>query len=315
MLKPIVKYQGGKSKEIPVIKQYAKNAQRVIEPFAGGAAAAFYLGKPSVLCDINHNVINLYQVVANENHFPQLLEDVNALKSGDHDELEAEYYVARDYINEHKNSTNYDPQKAYCYIVLRQLCFSGMERYNSDGDFNVPFGHYKNFSCNLEPKHHEFLKTCELIHGSFENVEIQKGDFVFIDPPYLDRLGYTEGDGSLSLHQNLLEWTKELQTDWLLIHSDHEFYFDNYEHILTNEFGYSQRFGKDKDHSNAKTYHLYISNEPKEIRFSSGTKEGLHMELTDLITDIGVEADSSIISKLTGKAAQYFIDVLSKNIS
>ena len=315
MLKPIVKYQGGKSKEIPVIKQYAKNAKRVIEPFAGGAAAAFYLGKPSVLCDINHNVINLYQVVANKKDFPQLLEDVNALKSAEHDELEAEYYVARDYINEHKNSTDYDPQKAYCYIVLRQLCFSGMERYNSEGDFNVPFGHYKNFSCNLETKHHEFLKTCDLIYGSFENVKVEKGDFVFIDPPYLDRLGYTEGDGSLSLHQNLLEWTKKLQTDWLLIHSDHEFYFDNYEHILTNEFGYSQRFGKDKDHSNAKTYHLYISNQPKEIKFSSGTKEGLHMELTDLITDAGLEADSSIISKLTGKAAQYFINILSKNIS
>tara|TARA_B100000902_G_scaffold160761_1_gene156360 strand:+ start:902 stop:1837 length:936 start_codon:yes stop_codon:yes gene_type:complete len=311
MLKPIVKYQGGKSKEIPVIKQYAKNSTRIIEPFAGGAATAFYLGKPSVLCDIYHNVINLYQVVANPDHFTQLLQDVEALKSADHDALEEEYYVARDYINEHKNSTDYDPQKAYCYIVLRQLCFSGMERYNADGDFNVPFGHYKSFSCNLVPKHHEFLQTCELIHGSFEEVQILDGDFVFIDPPYLDRLGYTKGDGSLELHENLLRWTQNLTTNWLLIHSDHEFYFENYSHILTNEFGYSQRFGKDKDHSNAKTYHLYISNEPKEIKFSSGTKEGLQMELTDLITDAGLEADSSIISKLTGKAAQYFINVLS----
>mgnify|MGYP001324948759 FL=1 len=106
MLKPIVKYQGGKSKEIPVIKQYAKNSTRIIEPFAGGAATAFYLGKPSVLCDIYHNVINLYQVVANPDHFTQLLQDVEALKSADHDALEEEYYVARDYINEHKNSTD-----------------------------------------------------------------------------------------------------------------------------------------------------------------------------------------------------------------
>jgi DNA adenine methylase len=315
MLKPIVKYQGGKSKEIPVIRQYAKNAKRIIEPFAGGAAAAFYFEKPSVLCDINHNVINLYQTVANSKDFPQLLDDVEALKGADHDELEAEYYVARDYINEHKNSIDYDSQKAYCYIVLRQLCFSGMERYNSEGDFNVPFGHYKSFSCNLIPEHHEFLRTCELIHGSFEQVDIKKGDFVFIDPPYLERLGYTEGDGSISLHQRILEWTKNITENWLLIHSDHQFYFENYKHIVTNEFAYSQRFGKDKDHSNAKTYHLYISNRPVEVKFFSGTKEGLQMELVDIIAEAGLEVDKSIITKLTGKAAQYFMEVLSKNNS
>ena len=128
MLKPIVKYQGGKSKEIPIIRQYGKNAKRIIEPFAGGAAAAFYFKKPSVLCDINHNVINLYHTVANSKDFPQLLHDVEDLKNADHDELEAEYYAARDYINKYKNSSSYDPQKAYYYIVLRQLCFSGMER-------------------------------------------------------------------------------------------------------------------------------------------------------------------------------------------
>lgn len=315
MLKPIVKYQGGKSKEIPVIKQYVNNATRVIEPFAGGAAAAFYFEKPAVLCDINHNVINLYQVVANKDDFPQLLEDVNNLKSAEHDELEEEYYIARDYINEHKNNREYDSQKAYCYIVLRQLCFSGMERYNSDGDFNVPFGHYKSFPCNLEEKHHIFLNSCELICGDFKQVEIKEGDFVFIDPPYLERNGYIEGDGSLKLHTEILEWTKELKVDWLLIHSEHEFYSDNYEHIISNAFGYAQRFGKDKDHSNAKTNHLYISNKAKQIKFYSGTKESLHEELSDLIKDAGLEVDTSVISKLTGKAAQYFIDVITKNSS
>tara|TARA_B100000470_G_scaffold193506_1_gene161554 strand:- start:193 stop:753 length:561 start_codon:yes stop_codon:yes gene_type:complete len=186
-----------------------------------------------------------------------------------------------------------------------------MERYNAQGAFNVPFGHYKSFSCNLSAKHHTFLQSCELLHGSFEQVSIQKDDFVFIDPPYLDRLGYKEGDGSLALHENLLAWTKELKTDWLLIHSDHEFYFENYDYVISKEFGYAQRFGKNKDHSKAKTHHLYISNAPKEIKFSSGTKEALQTELTDIISEAGLEVDSSIISKLTGKAAQYFIDVLS----
>jgi len=315
MLKPIVKYQGGKGKEIPVIKQFITNSTRIIEPFAGGAAAAFYFEKPSVLCDINHNIINLYQVVANETDFPKLLESVNYLKNEKHDELEEEYYIARTYINQHRNNTEYDPIKAYNYIVLRQLCFSGMERYNSDGEFNVPFGHYQSFSCNLSEQHHNFLKSCELIHGHFTKVEVREGDFVFIDPPYLERLGYTEGDGSSKLHTEILEWTKQLEVNWLLIHSEHEFYLNNYEHIVSNKFNYAQRFGKDKDHSNAQTNHLYISNTPKTVKFYSGSKESLHEELADLVTDLGLEADKLIINKLTGKAAQYFIDVLSKNSS
>lgn len=48
----------------------------------------------------------------------------------------------------------------------------------------------------------------------------------------------------------------------MIVHSDHEFYRDNYKdyNILDKDFGYSQRFGKDKDHSSAKVKHLYVTN-------------------------------------------------------
>ena len=227
--------------------------------------------------------------------------------------LEATYYVARDYINEASgvNETGQlDLDRAFYYIVLRQLCFSGMERYNSNGEFNVPFGHYKSFSCNLTEKHHEFLSECEITSSGFETVNIQKGDFIFLDPPYLDRLGYSVD--SASLHTDLFNFVCNLDNPWLLIHSDHEFYFENYKcyNIVTNDFTYGQRFGKDKDHSGASTQHLYISNLDTSPKFYSGTKESLQEELIDIIENAGLKADRDIISKLTGKACQYFIDIL-----
>jgi DNA adenine methylase len=264
-MKPIVKYQGGKSKELPLIKQLLPNQfTRVVEPFCGGAAVSFGLGYNSLMSDINRDVINLYSVVANESLYPNLQVRVNELKTLEHDDLEKEFYAARDVINSLWESSN-TYTRALSYIILRQLCFSGMERYNAKGEFNVPFGHYKRFSCNLSPDHHEYLKrNCSFRYGSFVDLfdQIDANDFVFIDPPYLERLGYTQGDGGLKLHEDLLGCLKATKGRWMIIHSDHEFYRDSYKdfNIIEKDFAYAQRFGKNKDHSGASVKHLYITN-------------------------------------------------------
>ena len=264
-LKPLVKYQGGKSRELPLIKQLLPSQfTRVVEPFCGGAAVSFSLRYPALISDINRDVINLYSVVANEELYPEMQHKVNIIKTLEHDDLQIEYYAAREAINQPWDCI--DPlQRALSYIIVRQLCFSGMERYNAKGEFNVPFGHYKKLSCNLSPDHHNFLKkNCIFRYGSFVDLfdQINSNDFVFVDPPYLERLGYTEGDGGLKLHQDLLCCLKVTQGKWMIIHSDHEFYRDSYKdfNIVEKDFSYAQRFGKDKDHSGAKVKHLYITN-------------------------------------------------------
>lgn len=264
-MKPIIKYQGGKSKELPVIKQLLpQQFSRVVEPFCGGAAVSYGLGYSTLMSDINRDVINLYSVVANEHLYPKLQLKINKFKTLDHDDLEREYYAARSVINQTWNP-EHSYNRALSYIIVRQLCFSGMERYNAKGEFNVPFGHYQRFSCNLSPDHHTFLKKkCTFRYGSFSILfdQINSNDFVFIDPPYLERLGYTEGDGGLKLHSDLLSYLKTTKGKWMIIHSDHEFYRDSYKdfNILEKDFIYAQRFGKNKDHSGAKVQHLYITN-------------------------------------------------------
>ena len=63
-MKPVIKYQGGKSKELPLIKQMLpRDYNRVVEPFCGGAAVSFGLKTPAILNDINPMVINLYKIL------------------------------------------------------------------------------------------------------------------------------------------------------------------------------------------------------------------------------------------------------------
>ena len=262
MVKPIIKYQGGKSREIKFIKEIMPPSyNRIIEPFCGGAAVSFHFGVPAILSDVNWQVINLYGLVASP-VYEDLQRFVDQVKTFDHDQLEKLFYHSRNVINDPDTHSPFE--NATAYIVVRQLCFSGMERYSSKGEFNVPFGHYKSFSCNLSKEHHEFLLKCKISHASFEQCfkHDTEDDFIFIDPPYLDRLGYTTGDGGLNLHEELLSCLKTTSAKWMIVHSDHEFYRDNYKdyNIMTKDFLYSQRFGRGKDHSGASVQHLYITN-------------------------------------------------------
>ena len=230
---------------------------RMVEPFAGGAAVAFNAEGSMWLNDINASLMNLYNVVADDRYY-ELKKLVDPLRVMEHDDLSKEFYEARDIINT-------VPQDsvlwAKAYIVVRQLCYSGMERYNSNGDFNVPFGHYKKFACALSDEHHNLLSTAKITLASAIDVinNSVEGDFLFIDPPYLDRAGYTNGDGG-DLHIDLHKALVKTNNKWMIVHSDNEFYRDMYSDYITLEkdFQYGQRWGKSE--YNSKVKHLYITN-------------------------------------------------------
>jgi DNA adenine methylase len=261
-MKPIIKYQGGKTKELPIIKQLAPSTyKRIVEPFCGGAAVSLYYSDACILNDINTAVINLYKEIAGDN-YNEIQKRIAEIKCYEHDELEKEYYVSRNIINSPENYTTVE--YAIAYIVVRQLCFSGMERYNSNGKYNVPFGHYKKMACNLSPAHHTFFKEkVELYNDDAISVieQCDENDWIFLDPPYLDRLGYSNGDGG-KLHIELVDAMKKTKSKWLFIHSACDFYKDELcdFNIQTEEFKYMQNFGKGKDHSGSKVQHLYITN-------------------------------------------------------
>lgn len=278
MLKPIFKYSGGKSKELKFINTILPNSyERIIEPFVGGGAFFLSNDKPAIINDNNPLVINFYKVVSDPNLFSQLIEKYNnASKLGlDNSQSKEQlrttfgnlcnlYYEARNYINNNCNSA--DVELAFSFLVVRQLAFSGMHRQDKNGNFNVPFGWYKKLSSTIKQEHHNKLKDTQINFGSFEESmkNLIETDFIFLDPPYLQRAGYKDMTGTTSekLHIQLNQILKNTKAKWMVIHTDIPLYRELYSgyNFISKDFNYSQRFGKDKDHSSADTKHIYITN-------------------------------------------------------
>ena len=86
----------------------------------------------------------IFTVEIGSDNYPTIQKTIDEIKTYNHDKLEEVFYSSRDIINDPDEYS--DLEYAIAYIVVRQLCFSGMERYNSEGKFNVPFGHYKKMS-------------------------------------------------------------------------------------------------------------------------------------------------------------------------
>lgn len=100
------------------------------------------------------------------------------------DRNEALYYELRDMFNGLREARYSD---ALLYYYINKTAYSGMIRYNSRGEFNVPFGRYKAINTNLITKSHsQLLSRAQIMNGDYTEVFAlaEEGDFMFLDPPY-----------------------------------------------------------------------------------------------------------------------------------
>ncbi|MBU9712001.1 DNA adenine methylase [Evansella tamaricis] len=202
-MKPILKYRGGKSKEIPFFQEYIpQQFSTYFEPFFGGGSVYFYLEpKKAKLNDVNTRLIGFYNTV--RNNYTALRNDLDDIqrqyennrqvyeqrkkKSPDlrvTDDNEALYYELRDMYNNIIPKVYSD---AALYFFINKTSYSGMIRYNARGEFNVPYGRYKNFNTQLLTEaHSQLLQTAEVTNGDYSLLfnEMTQHDFMFLDPPY-----------------------------------------------------------------------------------------------------------------------------------
>jgi DNA adenine methylase len=180
--KPFIKWAGGKNQLLPALsKRFPAlvGNERYFEPFLGGAAVFFHLGHPrSFLSDSNHDLVELYQVV--QQNVEELIEALKTHKN------EREYFYQVRSQNPHELTP---AQRAARFIFLNKTCFNGLYRVNSGGQFNVPFGRYKNPAiCDAEGLRaaSAVLQHTDISLRDFESVleQAQPGDFIYFDPPY-----------------------------------------------------------------------------------------------------------------------------------
>lgn len=188
-MRPMLKYRGGKSREIPNIERHIPAFKgRYIEPFFGGGALFFHLEpEHAIINDINGKLMDFYLDV--RNNYEQTRRDLDALEvvysknrrefdrlkaatpeSRVEDRNEDLYYSIRDMFNGKARKEYTD---GAIYYFINKTAYSGMIRYNSNGEFNVPFGRYKNLNTEfVTERHSELLRHTKIFNADYQAVLI-----------------------------------------------------------------------------------------------------------------------------------------------
>lgn len=187
--KPILKWAGGKTQMLgDLLPKVPPSYGRYIEPFFGGGAMFFALQpERAIIADSNPELINLYRQVSEH------VEDViYQLKK--YENTPEMFYKVRG-----QDWTMLpEAEAAARTIFLNKTCYNGLYRVNKKGQFNVPFGKYKNPKiCDEDGLRaaSNALKKAEIVCGDYLIVlerYAQPGDFVFLDPPYLPISEYSD---------------------------------------------------------------------------------------------------------------------------
>jgi DNA adenine methylase len=206
--KPFLKWAGGKSQLLQKfdhrLPPEMKNGtiKKYIEPFVGGGAVFFYLAQKYApqkcyLLDINDELVLAYRVV--QKSVNDLIDGLQEIESKYYqckqDDQKAFFYQVRENFNRTRKIGLGDMdhyrwvERAVQLVFLNRTCYNGLYRVNSRGEFNVPFGRYRNPRI-LDEKN---LRGCAriLAHttircGDFSSCArfVDRGSFVYLDPPY-----------------------------------------------------------------------------------------------------------------------------------
>lgn len=242
ILSPVVKWVGGKRQLLDdIIPLLPDNFSTYVEPFVGGGALLFEIQpKKAIVNDLNHELINLYKVIKdNPNELLLLLEEHELNNSEEY------FYKIRALDRSESYDQMSDIEKAARIIYLNKTCYNGLFRVNQSGQFNSPYGKYKNPNIVNKPvvlamANYFQNNNIILLNGDYKIAlkKLRKGAFVYFDPPYMpissssSFTGYTENGFDKKQQIELKEECDKLNSrgiKFLLSNSDHPFIRDLYK--------------------------------------------------------------------------------------
>jgi DNA adenine methylase len=156
---------------------------RFLEPFVGAGALFLNTDYPAnLLCDSNADLIRLYLVLQQQRgKFVRQCANLFTPENNREDR----FYAFRAEFNQEG-----DPERrAALFVYLNRHCYSGLCRYNQNGEFNTPFGRYERpyfprdemleFALRLDSA------TLKVQDFRVSLSEARDGDVVYCDPPYV----------------------------------------------------------------------------------------------------------------------------------
>lgn len=227
-LKSALNYTGGKYRLLPqLFPLFPTKFERFIDLFAGGGVVSvnvakefslksYGLDKNIIVNDIEPHVISLLSYLAREN-MDTILEKIyfyidkyglsNTEKYGyepylltDKRDVSAfnkeKYKILRDEYNTSNSKDN-----NILFYLLIVFGFNNQVRFNSKGEFNLPVGK-RDFNSQMRAKLTSFQEVLSTNQFDFQNKDfrdisgINKGDFIYADPPYrITTASYNEKGG------------------------------------------------------------------------------------------------------------------------
>lgn len=237
VLSPVLKWVGGKRQLLnDIIPMIPKNCSTYVEPFIGGGAVLFELQpKKAIINDFNSELINVYTVI--RDYPEELIKELQFHKDNNTSE---HFYAVREYDRKPEFFSQMAPvQKAARVIYLNKTCYNGLYRVNSAGQFNSPYGKYKNPNIVNETVIRAMSKYFNENNIVIKNEDfkealkgLRRGAFVYLDPPYMpissssSFTGYTENGFNEDKQRELKELCDKLDKKgikFLQSNSDCEF--------------------------------------------------------------------------------------------
>lgn len=260
-MKPMLKYRGGKAKEIPhIMRHIPRFSGRYVEPFVGGGALFFYLEpRQAVINDINSRLIAFYRGVRNDYvTLRNELDEVERLYAANRKQFyelkeknpdnrvadlnEDMYYRIRAMFNGCMPKCYSD---ALLYYYINKTAYSGMIRYNANGEFNVPFGRYAHLNTrSVSLEHSRLLQRTEIYNTDYSDIFniCDVDDFIFLDPPYdctfsdYGNLEYKDGFNEIN-HRRLANDFVNLPCKTLMVIGRTPLTEELYKSYIVDEYG------------------------------------------------------------------------------
>lgn len=192
LVKPFVKWAGGKRKLLPEIKHYLPSKiENYYEPFVGGGAVFLNLQLPHpVINDFNDELINTYLAVRDD-----VDSLIHLLKEHEFNNCSDYYYQIRAWDRTGELQKRSSTERAARFIYLNKTGFNGLYRVNSKNQINVSYNKYQKHPCILDEEvlHAVSLYLNEsnaiILNGDYYDAikNAKKGDFVYLDPPYASK--------------------------------------------------------------------------------------------------------------------------------
>ncbi len=202
-IKSPLNYIGGKYKLLPqIIPLFPKKIDTFVDLFAGGFNVSVNVSATKTICnDLNYLIVEMVRTLCYADIDLILRRiDEKIAEYGLSKENEAGYKAFRTFYNANRNPID--------LFTLSCYSFNYQFRFNSDLEYNNPFGrHRSQFSDVMRKNLILFMeemkkKNLEFFTRDFRQISLDElgiGDFIYCDPPYLITNG-SYNDGNRGFH-------------------------------------------------------------------------------------------------------------------